>query len=339
MIRKNKERVYIIAEVGSNHGGSLSRAFEYIDACAEAGVDAVKFQSWNPTTLQNSLDFDSTGASGPSSVIPILNKYQLPVEWHQPLFDRCNRRAVEFLSTPFDIDHARLLRALGVRYIKVSSSDLTYDELLLELGSYGIPILLSTGMANTSEIARAIELLGHPRAEITLLQCTAAYPPEIDDANLLTIQTMRDQFGLDTGLSDHYPGWETAVAAVALGACVIEKHVTHSRSAATPDAPFALEFDELTQLVRAVRLTERSIGDGVKVCRDSEAGGLRGGRRGLFAAEDIRSGDLITRSMIAVVRPNLGQLQPRDLSIVVGAKSARAVRKGHPITAKDLLIK
>lgn len=337
-MQKARAGVYIVAEVGSNHGGSLNQAFEYIDACADAGVDAVKFQSWNPMTLQNSLDFDSAGVARPSKVIPILNKYQLPAEWHQPLFDRCNLRGVDFLSTPFDIDRARLLRELGVRYMKVSSSDLTYDELLLELGSYGIPILLSTGMANTGEIAQALELLGHPSTEVTLLQCTAAYPPEIEDANLLAIQTMRNQFGLDTGLSDHYPGWEMAVAAVALGACVIEKHVTHSRSAATPDAPFAIEFDELTQLVRAIRLIERSMGDGVKICRESEVAGLRGGRRGLFAAEDICSGDLITRSMIAVVRPNVGQLQPRDLSIVVGAKSARAVRKGYPITAEDLLI-
>jgi N,N'-diacetyllegionaminate synthase len=299
---------YIIAEIGSNHDGRLDKALSFVDACAQAGVNAVKFQTWDPPKLH-----DPTNAE----VMAILERYRLPFAWHPELRDRCALRGVDFLSTPFDVESARFLRDLGVPAMKISSSDLVYDELVAEIGSYGLPVILSTGMANLQEIAHALDLLGRDRDDIVLLQCTAAYPPEIADANLRALTTLRNTFGKSVGLSDHYPGHHTVIAGVALGASVIEKHVTMSRSAGTPDAPFALEMDELAALVDAVRVVELALGDGVKVCKDSEREGLRGGRRGVFAARDLSAGETLSREAVAVVRPGISELKPGDLAAIL----------------------
>jgi sialic acid synthase SpsE len=327
---------YIIAEVGSNHGGNLGTAFELIDACAAAGADAVKFQSWTSLMLHNSMDVAADGTLSPSKVVPILDRYELPVEWHRKLFERCRERNVDFLSTPFDADRARLLRDVGVPAIKISSSDVTFDELLTEVGGYGIPVLLSTGMADLAEISHALVLLGRNRKDIVLLQCTAAYPPAVEDANLRAIGTLAHEYGLPVGISDHYPGRDTVVAAVALGACVIEKHVTLSRRAGTPDAFFAIEMDELKSLVDGVRAVETALGDGKKRCMTSERGGLVGGRRGVFAARDLAAGDVIERNMLAIVRPNVTELQPGDVRKLIGARLARDVPAGAPLQRADV---
>ena len=323
--------VYIIAEVGSNHNGNLELALDYIDACAKAGADAVKFQSWKALGLHNAFDISQDGSLTPSKVIPILKKLELPDDWHLKLAERCRTLGVDFLSTPFDVERARFLRNLGVPMIKISSSDLTYDELVAEVGTYGVPILLSTGMANCDEIAHAIELLGRGREDIVLLQCTAAYPPRIEDANLRAIKTLQKQFGTQVGISDHYPGRDTVIAAVALGATIVEKHVTFSRQAGTPDAPFAIEIDELRDLVTAIRMLEHALGNGKKMCMESERDGLRGGRRGLFAAHTLKSGEVLARDAIAVVRPNVSELQPCDLRSVIGKHVSCDIPAGTPL--------
>lgn len=326
-----KHSTYVIAEVGSNHGGSLRVALDHIDACAAAGVDAVKFQSWTARGLQNPFDVAENGDLIPSKVLPILAKFELPEDWHSALAERCFEKGVDFLSTPFEISRARLLRDLGVSAIKISSSDLTYDELLSEVGAYGLPIFLSTGMANMQEIAHALDLLGRDRDDITLLQCTAAYPPKIEDANLRAITTLQRGFNVRVGLSDHYPGHDMVVAALALGASVIEKHVTISRSAGTPDAQFAIEMEELSALVNVIRSVELALGDGKKLCRHSERDGLRGGRRGLFAARSLKVGDILSREAIAIVRPNISELQPGDLSAVLDKQVLCDIPAGTPL--------
>jgi sialic acid synthase SpsE len=328
--------IYIIAEVGSNHGSCLETALAYIDACSACGVDAVKFQSWRALCLQNAMDVADDGTLTPSKVIPVLERLELPDDWHPRLADHCRARGVDFLSTPFDVGRARMLADLGVAAIKVSSSDLTYDELVAEVGGYGIPVLLSTGMANLEEVGHALSILGPDRNDVVLMQCTAAYPPRIEDANLRAITTLRETFGTPVGISDHYPGHDTVVAAVALGATVVEKHVTMSRDAGTPDAPFAIEIDELRELVGAVRNVERALGTGEKICQESERGGLRGGRRGLYAACDLRAGEVISRDSVAVVRPNVGQLQPRDLDRIIGAYVMRDIPAGTPLHPADV---
>jgi len=327
---------YIIAEIGSNHGGDLARTKELIDACAAAGADAVKFQSWTPDLLQNSMDVADDGTLTPSKALPILRQYELPVEWHGELAEHCRRRGVHFLSTPFDLDRARLLRELGVPAMKISSSDLVYDELLREVAGYGLPVLLSTGMGDLGDIEWALERLGPGRDDVALLQCVGAYPPQYEDANLRALTTLTAAFGLPVGISDHYPGHDTVVAAVTLGACIIEKHVTLSRADGTPDAFFSLEIDELQALVEAVRRIEAALGDGRKRCMESERGGLKYGRRGVFAARELKAGETVTREMLAVVRPNVSELKPRDLGLIVGQRLARDVPAGTPLGRGDL---
>lgn len=324
--------VYIIAEIGSNHGGSLERAKELVTACSNAGVNAVKFQSWTACGLQNVKDVLQDGTLTDSTVLPILEKYEVPKQWHDELYRYCDSLGVDFLSTPFDLGRARLLNELGVPAIKIASGDLSYDELLKEVAGYGIPLLLSTGMASMEEIEHALECFGQGFDQnVVLLYCVAAYPPEVQDANILAVRTLADRFGLPVGISDHYPGHETVLAAVALGAVVIEKHVTFSRQGDTPDSPFALEIEELDDMVKAVRSLEVALGSGVKQCTPSEEGGLIGGRRSLFAARNIESGELMTRDDISVVRPNIAELKPGDLSKVIGCRVNQPIQQGEPL--------
>lgn len=327
---------FIIAEIGTNHGGSLERAKRLINACAEAGANAVKFQSWTAELLNNVKEVDADGRLTDSKVIPILKKYELPDEWHTELAAYCNSFNIHFLSTPFDLEHARLLRDIGVPAIKISSSDLVYDELLEEMSTYSLPVLLSVGMANLGEIEHALECLGPARDRTVLLHCIAAYPPVYEDANLRAIHTLRKAFGLPVGFSDHLPGHEMALPAVALGACVIEKHVTLSRQDDTPDSFFALTIDELRLLIQAVRRLEAAMGDGQKRCMPSEKEGLTGGRRCVFAACDLTVGEVLTRSDLAVVRPNIGEIKPCHLKSLIGRMLRVDVPQGAPLAWRHL---
>lgn len=323
------ESVYIIAEIGSNHNCNLDRAKELISKSASAGVDAVKFQSWVANKIQNSKQIDKEGLLVESSVLPFMQRYQLPTEWHAELADFSRGLGVDFLSTPFDVGTGRLLNSLGVPAIKISSSDLVYDELLEEVGSYGIPVLLSTGMATLAEVEQALKRIGHDK--VVLFHCIAMYPPVFEQANLKVIQTLQRAFGLPVGFSDHFPGHDIDLAAVALGACSIEKHVTLSRSDGAPDSFYSLEIEELAAMVSAVRQLETALGDGKKRCMPCEEGGLVGGRRCLYAARDLFAGELVRREDIAVVRPNIGELKPRHLSSIIGRRLVASVPGGAPL--------
>jgi len=326
---------YVIAEIGSNHGGDLERTLKLVAACAEAGADAAKLQSWTVAGLQNCKDVTPEGLVDSKSW-PVLERYRLPDDWHPRLSAHCRKSGLAFLSTPFDLGRARLLRSLDVPAIQIASGDLTYDELLEEVGSYGLPVLLSTGMANLGEIEHALTALGSAAKRTVLLHCVGAYPPEPEDANLKALVALQQAFGLPVGLSDHFPGHAMAVAAVALGACVIEKHVTFARTDGHPDSPFALEIPELAELVRTLRTIERALGDGRKRCMPSESGGLIGGRRCVFAARDLPAGRALARDDLAVVRPAIGEIAPAQLRSVVGRKLRNPLSKGVPLSWKDL---
>lgn len=328
--------VFIIAEIGTNYGGSLHRAKELIDACAKAGANAVKFQSWTANQLHNVKDVASDGKLTDAKIIPLLEKYQIPIDWHAELLAYCKALDIHFLSTPFDVAQARMLRDIGVSAIKISSSDLVYDELLEEVSTYSLPILLSVGMANLGEIEHALECLGAARERTVLLHCIAAYPPVFEDANLRAINTLANAFGLSIGLSDHFPGHELVLPSIALGACVIEKHVTFSRDDDTPDSFFALTIEELELLVQAVRRLESAMGDGRKRCMPSEIGGLEGGRRCVFAARDLKEGDVLTRDDLAVVRPNIGEIKPRHLMMIIGRTLKFDLPKGTPLAWRHI---
>lgn len=323
---------YIIAEIGSNHGGRLERAKRLISACAKAGANAVKFQSWTAERLHNVKDVAPDGSLSDAKAIPILRKLEVPDDWHSELVDYCRPLGVHFLSTPFDVDRARLLKRVGCPAIKISSSDVVYDQLLEEVASYDLPILMSVGMADLGEIEHALDCLGTARLRTVLLHCVAAYPPVYEDVNLHVLRPLKTAFGLPVGFSDHLPGHDLVLAAVALGATVIEKHVTFSRQDETPDSFYALTIEELVELVQAVRRLESAMGDGRKRCMPSEQGGLTGGRRCVFAARDLKVGSKITQEDLAVVRPNIGEIKPWHVNALIGRTLRRDVARGVPLS-------
>ena len=329
--------VYIIAEIGANHNCNLEHAQKLVAECAAAGADAVKFQSWDAKKLQNIKELTTEGLLQDSPIIPILEKYEFPVNWHEPIVQYCRDRKIDFLSTPFDVDRARLLKSLYVPAIKIASGDITYHELLKEVGGYELPVFLSTGMANLGEIEQALTIIGHDsRRNIVLMHCVGAYPPQIEDGNILAVRTMQEAFGIPVGISDHFMTQETVLAAVALGASVVEKHVTLSRNDGAPDSAFALEIDQFSEMVQAIRRLERAMGSGKKQCMPSESGGLIGGRRSLFAAHDLKSGQVLCREDVAVVRPNIGELKPIELERILGCELNKDVACGKPLRWQDL---
>lgn len=322
---------YIIAEIGSNHGGDIDRAKLLISECAKAGADAVKFQSWTANGLQNSKDITQDGTLANSKSIPTLEKFQLPDRWHFELSDFCRNHGIHFLSTPFDIGRARLLKQVGCPAIKISSSDTTYVQLLEEVGTYDIPILMSVGMSSIEEVKYSLSCLGTAKNNTVLLHCVAAYPPAIEDANLRVLQTLANVFECPLGFSDHFPGHDLVLAAVAMGARVIEKHVTFSRQDTTPDSFFSLTIEEFSQLIQNVRRLETALGNGFKQCMPSEKDGLTGGRRSAFAARDLRTGIEITIEDIAIVRPNIGKIKPSDVQSLIGRRLKIDIPQGTPL--------
>ncbi|MDH5545518.1 MAG: N-acetylneuraminate synthase family protein [Gammaproteobacteria bacterium] len=328
------QKTYVIAEIGSNFGGDLSLARDYVHACAKSGADAVKFQSWNTSTLQNGID-QKTGQ--PSAAIPVLQKYELPIEWHVQLKQECDTVGVDFLSTPFDLDRADLLNEIGCRAIKIASGDLTYTQLLRRVGRMGLPVILSTGMSDYAEIEAALDALGDARKNTILLHCVGAYPPDISDANLRAIPNMANFFNLPIGFSDHYPGDATAIGAVALGARVIEKHVTFSRDAGHPDSPFAMEMNEFSQMIARIREIESALGNGEKRCMRTEQGGRIGGRRSLYWRRSMEEGCSVSELDMAALRPAEGQFEPRHMESLVGKKLVRPVLAGQLVNYADFV--
>ena len=293
-------RAYIIAEVGSNFNGSLDLAKEYIDAGREIGADAVKFQTYRAATLLNPLKPD--GDHWPA--YDVVEKYEFPWQWHQELFEHAERVGVEFLTTPFDLDLLDELQRVGVRAFKIASGDLTFTLLLQKVGSLGKPVIVSTGMADLEEIRGAVQTLRRSgAADVALLHCVSNYPPRYDQMNLRAIKAMREAFALPVGLSDHTPGNAVALGAIALGASIIEKHVTMDRQLGTPDAPFAMTIAEFEKLITDVRNLEEALGDGVKNFAEDERPERMWARRGIYARTDVEAGKPLTLEDVKFVRP------------------------------------
>jgi sialic acid synthase SpsE len=325
-------RAYIIADVGSNFNGSLDLAKEYIDAGKEIGVDAVKFQTYRAATLLN--PFKPDGEHWPA--YDVVKKYELPREWHQELFEHAKRVGVEFLSTPFDLEIVAELDRMGMRAFKIASGDLTFAPLLDKIGSFRKPVILSTGSADVGEIWMSLERLKKGGAhEIALLHCVAMYPPGYDQLNLKAIPTMRGIFNLPVGFSDHTVDDVASIGAVALGASIIEKHITMDKKMGTPDAPFAMTIPQFGGMVRKIRDLERALGDGSKVPTGEELGERVWMRRGLYARRDLHPGEELGLENVKFVRPQNG-LSTFDWASYRGRKVARAVRKDQPITKADI---
>jgi sialic acid synthase SpsE len=273
----------IIAEIGSNHGGDLDEAKRYIEASARAGADIIKFQTLTRDGLIARFVRDETGAIAENPKYAAFSNAGLPERWHAPLKICADDNGVEFMSTPFSLGAVDLMEGLGVKRYKVASGDMTFTPLLERLGATGKPVLMSTGASYLDEVEDAVATLKHAGCPaITVMHCAASYPPSWEDLNLNAIATLKRALARPVGWSDHSPGHTAPIAAAALGAVVIEKHVTFSRATPGPDHPFAMEFDELAAMIADIRLLEKALGDGEKKPAPSEINRRRNLRRGRY---------------------------------------------------------
>jgi sialic acid synthase SpsE len=329
-------RCYFIAEAGANHNRDLDTARRLIDVAVDAGADAVKFQTYSGKSMYStkSPGFDYLGDLAAKPVHQLLEDISLPRDWQPLLADHCRAAGIEFLSTPFDLQAADELDALDVAAFKVASFELVDLPFLRYLGSFGRPVIISTGMATLGEIEEAMDALRTGGAtDLCLLQCASLYPSPPRIMNLRTIPAMAAAFGVPVGLSDHTLGIHIAPAAVALGAALVEKHFTLDRTSPGPDHAFAIEPGELKALVSNIRDVEEAMGDGVKRGpSDLEAVEMyTKARRSVVAAADIPSGTVITREMLTVKRPGFG-IKPKFIDAIVGRLARTDIEMDDIIT-------
>jgi len=323
---------FIIAEAGVNHNGDLGVAKELIDAAAECGADAVKFQTFNADRVVSraapKARYQLETTSVRESQWEMLRRLELSPAAHDALRAHCEGRHILFLSTPFDGASVDLLDRLGVPAFKVGSGEITNHPFLDYVARKGRPVILSTGMSFVSEVDEAVRVLfGAGNEQVVLLHCVSNYPADPADANLRAMLTMREAFRVPVGFSDHTLGADIAIAAVALGACVLEKHLTLDRNLEGPDHRASMEVDEFASMVKSVRIVERALGHGRKEPVASELEIARVARRSLVAASDLRAGTRLTSEMVDLRRPGTG-LPPAMLPYVVGRTLRVDVRAG-----------
>ena len=324
--------VFMIAEAGVNHNGDLKRARALIDVAVEAGADAVKFQTFQADRLATpdapKADYQLQTTGDAESQFDMLRRLELSPDAHRELQSYCHERGIIFLSTPFDDVAVDLLDELGVPAFKISSGDLTNSPLLEHVASKGKPVILSTGMSELSELIEAVSVLNTAGCENpVLLHCVSNYPADAAEVNLRAMQTMRSAFDVPVGFSDHTEGIDVALAAVALGACVIEKHFTLDRTLPGPDHRASLEPAELRELVRSIRRVETALGHGRKVPSASELETAKVARRSLVAACDIRAGTTLERSMVVMRRPGTG-MSPGMIETLLNRRAVREIAAG-----------
>jgi N,N'-diacetyllegionaminate synthase len=281
-VQKKMSRTELIAEVGSNYDGHIERAIEYIKAVSASGADMVKFQTLRKEKLVAPKIWTKDSCDE-NLVYKNFSNLELPEEWHFVLKQTADEQGIEFISTPFYMEAVDLLEKVGVRTYKIASGDITFLPLLTAVGQTGKRIILSTGGSSLDDIEQALNILRQAGAgEIVLLHCVSNYPPQWNEMNLRSIVTLKETFGLPVGISDHTPGYIVPLAAVALGATVVEKHVTFGRSLPGPDHPFAMTMDEFGEMVRQVRCLEEALGTGTKTPAESEQAKQHRMRRGIY---------------------------------------------------------
>lgn len=323
-------RTLIIAEAGVNHNGDIGLAKKLIAAAAAAGADLVKFQTFSAKNLVSSsapkAEYQKKTTKSSESQLEMIQKLELSREDHAVLIEECCSHGIGFFSTAFDFQSFDLLMELGcLEQVKIPSGELTNLPLLRYMSRFGKPLLLSTGMANLGEIEAAIEAVeaaGTPRHLITVLHCTTEYPTPLAEVNLRAMVAMKKAFGVSTGYSDHTPGIEIPIAAVALGAAVIEKHFTLDRNLPGPDHKASLEPHELKAMVEGIRNVERALGDGIKRPSVSELKNKPIARKSLVAIRPIRAGETFSAENMAAKRPGTG-LSPMRWDEVIGRTATK----------------
>jgi len=329
---------FVIAEAGVNHGGDQDRAHALVDVAADAGADAVKFQAFHTDELvaAGAAPAPYQGAAGSQSQRELLRGLELTPDALAALARHARERNVIFLASVFDEQSLDVLDQIGVAAFKIASPDVANPILLEAIGSRGRPVILSTGTADLAEVEAAVlTLRGTGVRDLVLLQCTSAYPAPADESNLKAMATMREAFSVPVGFSDHTIGDAVALAAVALGACVLEKHFTLDRLLPGPDHRASLEPDELARLVRSVRTVEKALGDGVKQSTPSERENSDAVRRSLAAAADLPAGTVLERAMLVALRPGTG-IPAAHVDEIVGRRLGRAVARHALLDPADL---
>jgi sialic acid synthase SpsE len=333
---------YIVAEAGSNHDGTLDTALMMVDAAADAGCDAVKFQTFTGEQMASTFANKATRLPEPftkwgSNLKEFYEHLALPDHFHEPIAAHAAARGICFFSSPFSEEAVDRLARLGVSALKIASFELVHLPLIRHAAKTGLPLIMSTGMAGLGDIERAIWVASEAGAsEIALLHCGSNYPLSVDGANLAAMTTLRAAFGVPVGYSDHTEGVAVPIAAAALGANLLEKHFTLDSQASGPDHGFALEPDELGRMVEGIRQAERAIGQPRKTRAPEESAAAVRGRRSVFSAIDLHPGDVLSERMIKVVRPGIG-LEPLALDIVLGRPVRRFVAADSPLHWDDLL--
>ena len=325
--------VFVIAEAGVNHNGDVALALQLCDAAKKAGADAVKFQTFRAEDLvvrgAPTAEYQAR-QTGEQDQFAMLKKLELSEAQHQQIKAYCDAIGIEFFSTPFSVDAVDMLGKLGVKRLKLSSGELTHRALVEHAAASQLPLLMSTGMGTMEEIGEALGWVktarGHLR-HVVVLHCTSAYPAPDNTLNLLAMNSMARDLGIATGYSDHSLGIEASLAAVALGASVIEKHLTLDQTMSGPDHSASLAPVEFAQMVQGIRRVSAMLGDGVKAPLPEELDTARVARRSVVAAVDIAAGAVITSEMLICRRPATG-IAPRDLQRVVGQAAQMAISVG-----------
>lgn len=338
------KRTIIIAEAGVNHNGSLERALSLIDCAAEAGVDFVKFQTFKAENIVNKeaqkADYQIKNTTSKAQTqFEMLKKLEMGNEWYPVLMKRCEEKGVRFLSTGFDTESIDFLDAIKVPFYKIPSGEITNKPYLQHIARKGKAIILSTGMAHLQEVKDAVEVIekeGVNRNQITVLHCNTEYPTPMEDVNLLAMKHIAQELGVKVGYSDHTLGIEVPIAAVALGACVIEKHFTLDRNLPGPDHAASLEPEELKAMVQGIRNIEKAIGGtGVKEPSKSEQKNMAVARKSLHAARSLQRGCVIKQEDLIALRPGTG-ISPMEIDRIIGRVLVNDVEKQTLLKESDL---
>ena len=333
--------VYIIAEMSANHAGSMENAINIVRAAKAAGADCLKIQTYTADSMTINCDNEYFRING--GLWDGYNLYRLyseaatPYSWQVEIKAQCEKIGIDFLSTPFDEEGADFLESLGVKAYKVASFELIHIPLIRHIARKGKPMIVSCGMGSAEEIGEAVDAIvseGLSKEQIILLKCTSEYPANFEDMNLLTIPDMQKRFGCPVGFSDHSLGSVAPISAVALGACLIEKHFCLSRAIKNPDSEFSMEPKEFTRMVQEIRAAEKLRGKVTYKPSESEKSSIVF-RRSLFAVKDIEQGEILTNENIRCIRPGYG-MKPKSIDSILGKKAAKAIKSGMPLS-EDLI--
>lgn len=333
------EKVYIIAEAGDNHNGDFNTALKLVDVAKRAGADCVKFQTFVTEEIISKYaemaEYQKKNTGKEESQFEMVKRLELSFDEFRKIKEYCDRVGIQFLSTPFDLKSVDFLNELGVPFFKIPSGEITNYPYLIKIAHTGKPVVMSTGMCEPDEILAAINVLEkNGSGEITLLHCNTEYPTPLKDVNLYAMRTMKRMFGKKVGYSDHTKGIEVPVAAVALGACVIEKHFTLDKNMPGPDHKASLEPDELGRMVKNIRNIEIALGDGVKRVSESERKNIAIARKSIVARRNIQEGEILTEENLAVKRPGTG-INPMQWMEVLGTRAVRDFKEDELIEIRE----